>query len=342
MAEPQFVPDLAFLHLSDIHFREGRMGDAHDVDTEIRNELERDLRIVRSTRVPKLDGIVISGDIAFAGQPQEFDYARGWIEKVRELLDCPESGVMVTPGNHDVDRAPMADGGPIDVLQTRVRADQSLQNRDDLIASLLRDKTDGPLLLSGMTAYNNFAQNFDCRISAEKPYWERDFRLGNKGTLRIRGMTSTLVSGPRDHGTTHKLVYGGAQRTLIREDRVWRLIAGHHPPSWTLEGDEADRVFSNRAAIQLFGHKHDQWFAKVEKGIRLIAGAVHPDRAESNWEPRYSMIAIKLEDSGDLAIRVYPRRWSREELMFIGDFNSRGQDYRDHVVPWDAAAQGAY
>ena len=342
MPDPEFAPDLAFVHLSDIHFRKGQVGDAHDIDDEIRNELERDLRIVRTKYVLKLDGIIISGDIAFGGQPEEFAYACGWIEKIRELLDCPPAGVMVTPGNHDVDRTPIVAGGQIDLLHDNVRAGQSLQQRDALIASLLRNGTNGPLLLSGMAAYNDFAGGYGCAVSPDQPYWERDFRLGEKGALRVRGMTSTLISGPRDDETTHKLLYGGAQRTLTRADRVWRLIVGHHPPSWTLEGDDADRVFSNRAALQLFGHKHEHWLTRYEKSIRLIAGAVHPDRAESLWEPRYSMVAMKLENSGNLAIRVYPRRWSREELMFIGDFNSRGEDYRDHTIPWDTAALGPY
>jgi hypothetical protein len=341
MAGPAFAPDLAFVHLSDIHFRKGRTGDTHDIDADIRNELERDLRIVRANLVLKLDGIIISGDIAFAGLPEEFDYARDWIEKIRELLDCPPTGIMVTPGNHDVDRTLITDGSPIDLLHTEIRTLEALQKRDAKIATLLRDETKGPLLLTGITAYNAFARQFDCEISPGKPFWERDFGIGNRCVLRIRGMTSTLISGPRDNETTHKLVYGGAQRTLLREDKVWRMIVGHHPPSWTLEGDEADRVFSNRAAIQLFGHKHDQWFVRFDKGIRLIAGAVHPDRAEANWEPRYSLIGIRLEEAGDLAIRVYPRKWSREELIFCGDFNSKGEDFRDHTVTGDAVVGGA-
>jgi hypothetical protein len=91
MTEPEFDADLAFLHLSDIHFRKGRMGDAHDIDSDLRNELERDLRIVRSTKVRKLDGIIVSGDIAFGGQTEEFDYGDAWIERICELLDCPKS-----------------------------------------------------------------------------------------------------------------------------------------------------------------------------------------------------------------------------------------------------------
>src|SRR5260221_6295381 len=104
MNEPEFIADLTFLHLSDIHFRKGRMGDVHDTDSDLRNELERDLRIVRSNRLQKLDGIIISGDIAFGGQPEEFAYGQAWIEKIRELLDCAKTGIMVIPGNHDVDR----------------------------------------------------------------------------------------------------------------------------------------------------------------------------------------------------------------------------------------------
>jgi 3',5'-cyclic AMP phosphodiesterase CpdA len=82
------------------------MGDVHDADSDLRNELERDLRTVRSTRIQRLDGIVISGDVAFGGQPEEFAFARGWIEKIRELLDCVKTGIMTIPGNHDVDRRP--------------------------------------------------------------------------------------------------------------------------------------------------------------------------------------------------------------------------------------------
>jgi hypothetical protein len=145
-------------------------------------------------------------------------------------------------------------------------------------------------------------------------------------------MTSTLISGPRDNPQTHKLVYGAAQRSLLRHDNVFRVVVGHHPPSWTLEGDDADKAFSDRAVIQLFGHKHDSWLAKAGRGIRLVAGAVHPDRGEDHWEPRYYFIAVRLDADSRLHIRIYPRRWTREETCFMADFNQKGQDYREHVV----------
>jgi hypothetical protein len=337
MHEAEFEADLAFLHLSDIHFRKGRMGDAHDIDSDLRNELERDLRFVCSTKIRKLDGIIVSGDIAFGGQPEEFAYGRVWIAKICELLDCPESSVMVIPGNHDVDRNAVLAGSAADKLHERIRAAPSLAERDNAIATILRDDVEGPQLLSSIAAYNEFAKKYGCAITPAIPYWERNFQLGNGAALCIRGMTSTLISGPRDHEITHRVVYGGAQRTLLRHDNVIRIVVGHHPPSWTIEGDEADRNFSNRSAAQLYGHKHDQWFSRAGRGIRLIAGAVHPERGEPQWEPRYSSLAFRLNEQGNLFIRIYPRRWSREEMTFIGDYNSQGHDYRDHTVVPDNA-----
>jgi hypothetical protein len=128
-----FLAELSFLHLSDIHFRKGRMGDAHDVDNDVRNELERDLRTLMATRVQKLDGIIVSGDIAFGGQPEEFDYGRGWIERIAELVNCPLSAIMTTPGNHDVDRDSIS--AEIDQLHMIIRNAASLAERDAVIAA---------------------------------------------------------------------------------------------------------------------------------------------------------------------------------------------------------------
>src|SRR5262249_17890780 len=159
-----------------------------------------------------------------------------------------------------------------DGLHSAVRGCNTLAQRDEALAALLRDHDKGAQLLSPMQAYNDFASKYDCGVSVAQPYWERNYPLGNKGIFRIRGMTSTLLSGPRDHEQSHKMLYGAGQRTLLREDNVYRAVVGHHPPSWTIEGDDADKAFSDRALIQLFGHKHEHWYTPAGKGVRLIAG----------------------------------------------------------------------
>jgi len=108
---PEFPADRVFVHLSDIHFRDGRSGDVRDADNDLRNELELDLRTISTTRVLKIDGIIVSSDVAFAGHPNEFEFAKGWLRHVSELIACSADSIMVTPGSHDVDRQRIEEGG---------------------------------------------------------------------------------------------------------------------------------------------------------------------------------------------------------------------------------------
>jgi hypothetical protein len=228
-------PDLVFVHLSDIHFRKGEAGDIHDLTGVLRHELERDLRVVQA-RLAKIHGLIVSGDIAFGGKKEEFDYALGWLESLREQVDCPKEGVMVTPGNHDVDRDLVHAG--VLKLQNKIRAKPSLERRDAKLAELLRDSAVGDQLLAAHGAYNTFAANYGCRITRIAPFWERDFPLAYGSVLKFRGISSTFISGPADDPDTGRMFYGGAQRQLLRHDGVHRVVVGHHPPSWTLGSEK--------------------------------------------------------------------------------------------------------
>lgn len=328
--------DLVFIHLSDIHFRENRAGDAHDPDSILRNELQLDLRRLR-TRLPKVDGLIISGDVAFAGKPAEYAFAANWVENIREQLSCNATGgVMVIAGNHDVDRSLIVDGGPVDQIHQYVRAGATLDQCDALLAEVLRDEARGDALIAPLKAFNDFASKYGCAFTRIRPFWERDFALGDGTTLRFRGIASVLLSGAHDDIHTHKMLYGTSQRTVLRAPNIRHAIIGHHPPSWSIEGDAADQTFSTLTFLQIFGHKHEQWVTSIGNSVRVIAGALQPSRAESNWLPRYEAIAVSATDARHLSLRIYPRRWSGEEFKFIGDYNSEGQDYRDYTLVVDA------
>jgi len=324
--------DLVFIHLSDIHFRKGRLGDSHDEDEILRHELQFDLRRLRS-RLPRFDGLIVSGDIAFGGKAEEYEYAGGWIESIREQLGCKREGVMIIAGNHDVDHSLIPNDGPVDLLHQEIRQAGSLEDSCARLAEILRDENRGGTLLSPLTAYNAFASRFACQFTRNLPYWERNFPLRDGTILRFRGITTILLSSSRDQHDTHRMLYGGAPRTILREPNIRYVIIGHHPPSWSVEGDVADHAFSTLSFLQLFGHKHEQWITRLGNSVRVIAGAVHPSRRESNWLPRYAALVISALDDRNVGLRIYPRRWSTEELKFVGDFNSEDLDYRDHVLP---------
>ncbi len=323
--------DLVFIHLSDIHFRKGRVGDRHDEDIMLRNELQIDLRRLR-TRLPRFDGLIVSGDIAFSGKPEEYEYAGGWIESIRELLGCKHEGVMMTAGNHDVDQAAIPVDGPVDLLHREIREAGSVAQYDERLAGILRDANRGEILITPLAAYNEFATKYGCRFTRNNPYWERDFPLGDGTKVRFRGITTALLSSSKDNQSTHKMLYGGGQRVILRESNIRHALIGHHPPSWSIEGEAAEHAFSTLTFLQIFGHEHEQWVKRDGNSVRLIAGAVHPSRGEANWLPRYSAITISAVDDKNVSLRIYPRRWSTEEFKFIGDYNSMDQDFRDYVV----------
>ena len=128
------------------------------------------------------------------------------------------------------------------------------------------------------------------------------------------------------------MMYGASQRSILRNENVRNAIMGHHPPSWTLEGDVAERVFSTLTTIQLFGHLHDQAVLRMGDSVRVIAGAVHPERNEPGWMPRYSAIVVAVINDRQIGIRIYLRRWSTEYFTFIPDFNAQAEDFRDYIV----------
>lgn len=325
---PNLAPnaDIVFVHLSDIHFRKGHVGDAHDEELPLRRELELDLRRLRPN-LPRLDALLVTGDIAFSGQKSEFEYAESWLESIAEQAGCGHAGILVIPGNHDVDRRAVPVDGPIAKLHSSVRL-ASAGARTQVLTEILRDAARGEELLQPLAAYNSFAAKYGCSTTREMPYWQRDFLMSDGSIFRLRGINSALISDENDNNEAHKLIYGAAQMSFIREDRVRYAVLGHHPPSWTFEGDDADQRFSTMTTLQLFGHKHSQWVVQIGQSVRLIAGAVHPSRQEAQWEPRYSVIALNAVKGG-VKVRVLPRRWSIEEQAFIADTNSRLSPYRN-------------
>lgn len=328
--------DLTFVHLSDIHFRQGRVGTPHDPDHELRDQLLLDLRSLSSVFAP-ISGIIITGDLAWGGHEEEYAYADSWIRALAGHLRCELQDVMVTPGNHDVYRPELKkQGNRIAELQKRIRRGSDPDVCvERLTAALSGD--DGDRLLRPLRAYNAFAAKFQCAVSRDRPYWERTFHLGDGSPLVIRGLTSTWLSGPGDSEKVAKLLYGSAQYTFPLVPVAHRIVAGHHPPQNAIDGEEASRCFDFHTRLQLFGHKHAMWITKLGTSAKIVAGALHPDRREKPWVPRYNILQMSAEvlSSGKtLNIDIYPRRWSDEFRTFMADFAPNASEARHIAFPY--------
>ena len=86
------------VHFSDLQFDGRKPGAFHATDTQAA------LQKVQTRWSSPPDLIALTGDIAEAGRPIEYDMAAAWISKLRDKLGggIHESVVLTVPGNHDV------------------------------------------------------------------------------------------------------------------------------------------------------------------------------------------------------------------------------------------------
>jgi 3',5'-cyclic AMP phosphodiesterase CpdA len=79
------------LHLSDIHFRKGEVGTAMDPNAHLRNELLRDA-VAQCQKIGATpEAVLVSGDIAFGGDVDEYAYALDQLDKL-----CTQCGTTLS------------------------------------------------------------------------------------------------------------------------------------------------------------------------------------------------------------------------------------------------------
>lgn len=328
---------IVLIHLSDIHFHRHRSGGVYDLDKDMRNELERDAEKMRD-RLGNVHGILVTGDIAFAGKQEEYDIALEWLKRLCGRVGCLSENVWTTPGNHDVDRSVIKNSHLLQTIHQQLRSKDPRDIDTELRGWLVEDTVARSLLFQPIENYVEFASKFECQIDPDFPYWEHDLKLNDGSTLRLRGLNSTLVSDHLDNNAEYKLILGSAQCTLIREDGVEYMTLCHHPPQWLRDQDTVGENLNARARIQLFGHKHHQRVEQINNTLRLTAGAVHPDRGEVTWQPRYNYITLFVNGQGEsrrLEVDVYPRVWDDTEKLFKADHDSKGSDCRSFSLPME-------
>jgi predicted phosphodiesterase len=309
---------LTLLHLSDIHFtRDVSDVVPSDVDGIVRHELVRDAVRLLPT-LGSVDGIVVSGDLAFAGKVEEFQTAVKWLAELSEKLGTDPRMVWCVPGNHDVDRNVIKDHTSLPTHHREIRTATNL----NVCLQKHLDGKDAATLFEPLRTYNDtVAFKLNCLTSPRQPWWEFDLPLNDGTLLRLRGLNSSIISGDDDHRDTCKLCLGLPQYEFKRYDNVTHLAICHHPMDWLVDGDKAKIALRAYAKIILTGHKHAHEEEVINDTLWLSSGAVHPSRRESDWEPNFYVLQIKVEESTttgrQLVVRLFRRVWSETERTFV-------------------------
>ena len=322
---------LLVLHISDIHFRFPQCTTDMDPERPYRTALLADVDRMVNEFGP-IGAILVTGDIAFQGLKAEFDSALIWLIELAKVARCGREDVYVVPGNHDVDRTVVSNNLAVRNAQ-RIIASAESNKRSRELAAQLGDAEAGPALFRPLSAYNDFAANFRCQVFPAKPRWIQDIRLTNEVTLRLHGLTSTVLSGMNGDDKKGALLMGDWQLAVDPVDHVVNAVLAHHPPDWFCDCDEVDDAVQERASIHLFGHKHRQRIVQEANYVRYSAGAVNPDQGEPKWQPGYNIVSLSVEAEGGrrfLRICSHIREWQSNPDRFRARVTSTDATVFDH------------
>jgi hypothetical protein len=112
------------------------------------------------------------------------------------------------------------------------------------------------------------------------------------------------------------------------------LTLCHHSPEWLRDQDHVEDHLKSKVHIQLFGHKHAQRVDVINDKVRLVAGAMHPERRELAWLPTYNVLEIERCDGDYIGLRLFQRRWHQPETTFIAERDpNNGKEYREFKWP---------
>jgi hypothetical protein len=331
-AQPDMA-DLTFLHLSDIHFRGKGAYAFAGFDEYVRNELMRDLPIaLELAQKDRIDGVWVSGDIAYSGQNAEYLVAREFLENVCRRCNCDLNHVWLIPGNHDVDRSQVEGSEMIQGIHMRLRS-ESPPKRDEIVFKLWETK-DRTTFLQPLAKYEAWAKAYATGTKEETARWWYDFALNDGSTLRLWGLNSALISDESDNKDKNRLLLSIHQRLFPREDGVAHAVMCHHPPDWLLDGEDLVDQCAAAATLEIYGHKHILRLEKRDERLVLSAGALHPDLGDGPYEPRYNILTFGVKgtiDARHLHVDVYPRQFISGKYKF-----DRDPKY-EACVPYDLA-----
>jgi predicted phosphodiesterase len=307
-----------------------------DPDRPYRTRLIQDARDL-ATQLGSVDAILVTGDVAFCGAPEEYVAALSWLTQLATACGCRLERIFVVPGNHDVDRKIIRDNASVRNVQLAVSS-APRDRRERELFEQFQDREAGRALLTPIGAYNVFAARFDCQVyTPGKLFWRQDLPLDDQTTLRLYGLTSTLLSGALGKDDTEKSLYlSPLQTALDPADGIVNLVMCHHPPDWFMDHDDISDALRDRASIHLFGHKHRQRLVRDHDYIQFSAGAVNPERTELAWEPGYNIIKLSVNEANGLRhleIEAHQRMWQTSPGMFRARMASETETVFRHRVP---------
>jgi len=309
----------AFVHLSDIHFGQERDSRIF-VHDDVKERLIDDVRsVVAHLPSGHAAGIIVTGDIAYAGKKTEYDVAGTWLDNVAEAVGCRIYDIQMVPGNHDIDRDQMS--GSMKLMLEKI-ADGGVSELDAFLA----DKRDRETIFDRFSAYGAFSEGYRCPLDTMGCF-ATDCRveLAEGRAIRFIRINSALLCSGAETVAKPELIFGARQYVIPRTAGEEMVILCHHPLTWFKDTPDAIKYIRSRARIFISGHEHQPnvCVEQVEPGCELLmlaAGATVPPKSNDAYTYTYNVIEFDWDrDEDALAVTIHPRAWNPEATRFEDD-----------------------
>jgi predicted phosphodiesterase len=323
----------SFVHLSDIHFRTRDVTGEDREHREVRDQLLADLALIKGDG-QQVDAILVSGDVAFSGQTDQYDTARGFLDKVCNTVEIASTEVWMIPGNHDINRESIKD--MLKPWQKNMKqATLGWEGRQRELDRVLTLRTDEPqdYFLNSYKEYNAFAGKYGCESKLDPfLYWRTPVgTLDHDVIIQVTGLNSAFLCNDTDvPGPT--VMIGKQQHLLPNQTDTVSIVMCHHPETWLADGGPLMQNLRNRSHIALFGHEHRADVVAHTNLLILHAGAVNPEETNRN-PPAYNIVTLWLEDGGHLRTEVRRRYYNWEHQRFMAHQFSEGNIVFAHSQP---------
>jgi len=249
----------------------------------------------------------VSGDLAFSGKKEQFHRAAGWIEQLAAEVGCSDqTDIRVVPGNHDIDRERI--DYFCNAVHERLRSSPPQRLEQELRYMAMATWESNPLLPK-LQEYRVYASRYDCDFRpVERLSWRKPYAFDDNHRFEILGLTSVLVCDGND--AKDQMILGSNQYIFDREDDVEFVVMVHHPLSWFMDQQDAQR-YLDRARVILTGHEHLLRVSKEstdagDEFLHVCAGATNPPETAGPYPYRYNWLDFSLRIEGGQQYRETP------------------------------------
>lgn len=294
------IDHLGWLHVSDFHF----VAHGDDFSQRVATQALLDDVQIRIVDREPASFVLVTGDVAFSGRPEEYDRAGEFMSRLASVAGVPPERFFFVPGNHDVDRTrhKLAYKGACSEVTSEPAVDRVLGSPDDLSP-----------LVDRQASFREFVDRFtgdqERTQTADGLAYVAVLVLGGF-RVSILGLNSAWLSG-RD-GEEMKLAIGERQiinalKTARGYNPQLQIAMAHHPVEWLREWDQTTCRQRLLPEVQFYhrGHLHVAEVSLASSPERpcvtIAAGSGHATRFYAN---SYNVIGLDL-GAGTCTVRPF-------------------------------------